>query len=299
MRQTDVFSGFHPWVNLCYFALVLVFSMAFLHPVCLLIALGAALGYSSCLYGRRLLGGLKYLVPVVLLAAVINPLFTHRGVTVLAYFPSGNPLTMESIAYGLAASVMLAAVFLWFSCWNQVLSTDKMVYLFGRAAPALSLLLSMVLRFIPGLARQMKKISQAQLCLRGGEAPASFWGKLKSGAGSLSILVTWSLEHAVETADAMKSRGYGLPGRTAFALYRWDRRDKGMLAWLLGCGCILVIGWVRGDLAYGYYPRMTGAWTPVSAVLFVVYLALCLTPLVLNGREVWRWKSGKVGPRPL
>ena len=298
MGQRDVFSGYHPWVNLCYFALVLVCAMVFLHPVCLLISLVSALGYSGCLYGRKLWRGLRYLVPVVLLAAVITPLFTHHGVTVLAYFPSGNPLTLESIAYGLAASLMLAAVFLWFSCWNRVLSTDKMVYLFGRGAPALSLLLSMVLRFVPGLARQREKIAQAQLCLRGGEVPDGVWGKLKSGAGSLSILVTWSLEHAVETADAMKSRGYGLPGRTAFSLYRWEGRDKRMLAWLLACGAALAVGWGRGALAYGYYPRMTGAWTPASWALFMVYLALCVTPLILNGREGWRWKSGTVGPRP-
>ena len=32
----------------------------------------------------------------------------------------------------------------------------------------------------------------------------------------LSIMVTWCLENAIETADSMKSRGCGLPGRSAF-----------------------------------------------------------------------------------
>ena len=40
-----------------------------------------------------------------LLAAVVNPAFVHQGVTILTYLPSGNPLTLESILYGLAAAL--------------------------------------------------------------------------------------------------------------------------------------------------------------------------------------------------
>jgi energy-coupling factor transport system permease protein len=44
---------------------------------------------------------------------------------------------------------MLAAVISWFSCYNAVMTSDKFVYLFGRVIPALSLILSMTLRFVP------------------------------------------------------------------------------------------------------------------------------------------------------
>ena len=37
---------------------------------------------------------------LMLLAAVLNPAFSHHGATVLAYFPTGNPLTLESITGG-------------------------------------------------------------------------------------------------------------------------------------------------------------------------------------------------------
>lgn len=73
----------------------------------------------------------------------MNLAFNHQGATILAYLPSGNPLTLESIAYGFAAAAMLAAVVLWFSCWNTVMTSDKLMHLFGRVVPALSLLLSM------------------------------------------------------------------------------------------------------------------------------------------------------------
>ena len=80
-------------------------------------------------------------------------------------------------------------------------------------------------------------------------------------------MLTWSLENAIETADSMKSRGYGLPGRTAFSIYRFDDRDKMALGWLLYCGFFLCCGAAVGGFSWRYYPTATrtvpGAdWTP-------------------------------------
>ena len=70
-------------------------------------------------------------------ATPANLAFNHEGATILAYLPSGNPLTLESIVYGLSAAVMMASVILWFSCYNAVMTSDKFAYLFGRVIPAL------------------------------------------------------------------------------------------------------------------------------------------------------------------
>ena len=98
-------------------------------------------------------------------AALVNPAFNHEGATILTYLPSGNPLTLESMLYGVAAAVMLASVVLWFSSYNEVMTSDKFVYLFGRVIPALSLVLSMALRFIPKFKAQMQTVSEAQACI--------------------------------------------------------------------------------------------------------------------------------------
>ena len=121
-----------------YFTLVLTFSMFFMHPVYLAVSLLCAAAFSVSLSGKSALRPqLKFLLPTVLAVALINPAFSHAGVTILAYLPSGNPLTLESIVYGTAAAVMLAAGILWFSCFNGLILTDKFVYLFGREIPAL------------------------------------------------------------------------------------------------------------------------------------------------------------------
>lgn len=166
MRNKDAFSGYHPTINFLYFALVLLFSMCLMHPVYLLISLIGALTYDIYLKGRKAVRfAVMGLLPMAALAALVNPAFNHEGATILTYLPSGNPLTMESMFYGVAAAVMLASVVLWFSSYNEIMSSDKFVYLFGRMIPALSLVLSMALRFIPKFKVQMQTVSEAQACI--------------------------------------------------------------------------------------------------------------------------------------
>ena len=107
----------------------------------------------------------------------------------------------------------------------------------------------------------------------------------------MSVLVTWSLENAIETADSMKSRGYGLKGRTAFSIYRFDRRDTCALVWLLFCGIYIAAGQMADGLRWQYYPMIKGTLTGVFPIsIHTVYLALCLTPIILNGWEARTWK---------
>ena len=127
----DCFSGYHPTVNFFYFACVLLFSMFFMHPVCLGISLVSALAYSVYLNGRRaIVFNVKFMLPLLLLTALLNPAFNHAGVTILTYLPNGNPITLEAVLYGIAAAVMLVTVIGWFSCYNTVMTSDKFTYLF-------------------------------------------------------------------------------------------------------------------------------------------------------------------------
>ena len=288
----DTFSSYHPIINFIYFALVLICTMFFMHPVSLLISLASALVYAVYLNGRKAVKfSLMYLLPMMLMAAVINPAFNHEGMTILTYLPSGNPLTLESILYGLASAVMLASVITWFSCYNAVMTSDKFVYLFGRIIPALSLVLSMTLRFVPKFKAQLHVVSEAQRCVGRDTSNGSTLQRMKNAITILSIMVTWALENAIETADSMKSRGYGLPGRTAFSIYRFDDRDKTAFIWLCFCGFYIISGWMAGGLSWQYYPIIKGALTGVFPISFqLVYLALCLTPVILNGMEDRKWK---------
>lgn len=290
MKHRDPFSSFHPLTNFLYFALVLVCSMFLMHPASLLISLFSAIVYSVSLSGRGAIRFLlAWLLPTMLMAAILNPAFNHEGITILAYLPTGNPITLESILYGLAAAVMLAAVVCWFHCYSQVMTSDKFVYLFGRVIPALSLVLSMALRFVPKFQNQLHAVSEAQRCV-GRDGSGSFLRRLRNGAAVLSIMVSWALENAIETAQSMRSRGYGLPGRTAFSIYRWEKRDRLLLTWLAFCGAALLACWRMGGLYWRYFPSVGGTVSALTIGGQLLYLALCLTPVLLNRWEDRTWK---------
>lgn len=293
MRNRDAFAGYHPLVTMLYFVFVIGITMFITHPICLGMSLIGALAYSIYLKGKKAVRfQLVYMLPLLVITALINPAFSHQGVTILAYLPSGNPLTLESIIYGIYAAFLLNTVITWFSCFNAVMTSDKFVYLFGRIIPALSLILSMSLRFVPRFAAQIRVISNAQKCVGRDISNGGLLKRARHGIKILSILVTWALENAIDTADSMKARGYGLPGRTAFSIYRFDRRDKRALLLLLLCGGGVILGAFTGKLKFVYMPILSGAAFDLwQAGVFVLYLILCAVPIIINGKEGLKWKA--------
>ena len=289
------FQSYHPIVNFVYFLMVIVFSMFLMHPACLVISLLCGFIYSVLLKGRRAVKfNLLYMLPLLLGSALINPAFNHEGVTILTYLPNGTPLTLESIAYGLAAAAMIAAVICWFSCYNEVMTSDKFIYLFGRVIPALSLIFSMTLRFVPKFMAQLQVITNAQRCIGRDVSNGRILQRAKHGLTILSIMVTWALENAIETADSMKGRGYGLPGRTAFSLFTFDKRDWKALLWMVLLGAYVLVGSLLGGLYFRYFPSIKGAAASIYHIsIFVTYFGLCITPVIIEVWEERKWKAIK------
>ena len=289
----DSFTNYHPIVNLLYFTLVIAFSMLLTHPMAQTLALVCAVIYAVSVEGKKsVMFLLKFCLPMVLLTAFINPAFNHEGATILYYFSSGNPLTLESILYGVGAGAMLVTVLLWFSAFSRVMTSDKFIYLFGKVIPALSLVLSMSLRFVPKFKKQTEVVVEAQRCIGRDISTGSLWQRFKTAVVILSIMITWALENAIETADSMKSRGYGLKGRTAFSIYRMDDRDKYALIWLGFCGLFLTAGVMLSAFGFRYFPSIRYAALDMTTIPFyTVYFGLCITPVVLNFTEERKWKT--------
>ena len=289
----DSFSEYHPFINLIYFAFTISFSLVLTHPLAQGISLVCAVIYAVSINGKKsVIFLLKYCLPMVLLTAFINPAFNHEGATTLLYFPNGNPLTLESILYGFSAGVMIITTLMWFSSFNRVMTTDKFIYLFGKVIPALSLVLSMSLRFVPKFKSQMQTVTEAQRSIGRDVSNGSLLQRTKTAIHIFSIMITWSLENAIETADSMKSRGYGLKGRTAFSIYRFDERDKYALIWLSFCGLFIIAGTLLNAFGFRYFPDVRYAAFDMTTIPFYcVYSALCITPVILNIKEERKWKT--------
>lgn len=290
--MTDAFSKLHPVVNFTFFAFVLVLSMFVMNPVCLALSLVCAFVNAVYLNGIKTVKlCLKFILPMALLIILINPVFNHQGVTILTYFPWDNPLTLESIVYGIASAALLSSVVLWFSVFNSVITSDKLVYLFGRIIPSLSLVLSMALRFVPKFSAQFKNVRNAQRCIGRDISNGSLINRIKNRIRIISIMLSWSMENAIETADSMKSRGFGLKGRTAYSIYKFDRRDLILLIIVAMLGILVSVSVITGVIDFNYYPSIKGNITDALALaIFFLYGILMLIPTILNAREGIRWK---------
>lgn len=288
----DRFSQLHPTVNLCYFVLVIGFAMAVQHPAAQIASLICAGAYTLQLSGRKGLWSLaKFCLPLAVFTMLLNPLFNHRGNTVLLVLPTGSNLTFESLLYGASAGAMLVSVLLWFSCFNACISSDKFLFLFGGILPGLSLVLSMALGFIPRFIGQYRAVADAQKGLGRDMARGSLIQKAKNAAAVLSITLTWALENAADTADSMKSRGYG-GKRSRYHIYPFTRRDGIFLALFALGASALIAGAASGAFTFLWFPELRWKAPKAPDILcYILYFVLCASPVIYNVWEEKRWNS--------
>lgn len=284
------FNGYHPAVQMLYFTAAIVFSCIFMHPAALIISVFSSFSYVIIIKGiKKTAKTLLYIVPTFFIAAAVNPMFNHRGVTVIAYLPSGNPLTAESLYYGLAFASVTVSVILFFMCLNAVMTSDKITYLFGRTFPSLSLIFSMTMRFVPEFIKRFRLVSEGQSAL--GRASSSVKDRLKNAFRSVSVTVTWSIENSIDAADSMKARGFGVKKRTAFLLYRMTKRDIAALIYIAVLSSAVILGAAFGFMNFEYFPRIgAGENSPIRNAVFLLYAFLLMLPSVTELFGVIKWK---------
>ncbi len=284
------FKRFHPLVNIVYFISVMLFSVVLMNPFCLAASFMGSLLYSFMVCEKKRVVFLA--VPVFALSVLLNPLFNHEGATILMYFQSGNPLTLESVIYGAASGAMLACVVLWFSAFNKIVTSDKLMYIFGKLSPSVALVFSMALRFVPKLKENYREIKNAQKSL--GKCGSGFISQLKCGLSEISALISMTLENSADTADSMKSRGFSCGNRTMYTVFKFEFRDKLILGINIFCLFYIIAGGMCGAMRYTYFPSFSaGHISPYSMSVFAVYAVLCLLPSIIEIREAARWTALK------
>ena len=285
-----VLAGYHPIVSFSYFVVVIGTSMLYMNPVFQVISLIGALSYLIILDRYKTLKLIKFIFVMVLVIAIINMIFVNRGSTVLFYLRS-NPVTLESLFYGFVSGLMLGSVMVWFSCYNEIITSDKFLYIFGKITPSIALIVSMTLRLIPKLIEQTKIIANSQKTLGLDYNEGSLSLKIKSCMRILSILVTWALEDAVQTADSMKARGYGIKKRTSFQIFEFINRDMIMLVYILISGMFLLAGYMNGYGQLIFYPTIQKIDTDIlSNMLYITFFIISILPSIQELRERYKWR---------
>lgn len=324
--MTDEFSRYHPVVNLIFYLLVLGTTMFQMSVGLVFISLFSAVVYYFMLKKTE---GLKYcavVVGIIIVSAIINPLFSHKGGTLLFYLFTGNPVTLESIIYGLISAIIIGAMLLWFSTFNQVMGVERILGAIGKVLPNVSLLITMIMRFIPQYTRHQRKVSMVnkvnkrnydekinllnrektekenvieahigqkkknyiEACKKQKKKNGidKIIDSIKEGSRTFSITTTWALENSIYTADSMKARGFGTGRRTNYSNYKFQKRDYLLMGWLVILWLVVVFSLEREKVYTYYYPFIQ---VKNNMVVYLMYGLLCLTPVLINVKEEIRW----------
>ncbi|MBO5273135.1 MAG: energy-coupling factor transporter transmembrane protein EcfT, partial [Clostridia bacterium] len=207
-------ADFNPIVQTLYFLSAALCSMLGMNPVMIVISLvGALLLYILRAEDENPTGHLFTLL-LFAVTALINPLFYHNGATVLLVI-NNNPITLEATLYGITAGAMIIAVLYHFRSFSKIMTSDRLMYVFGKLSGKFALTLSMTLRYIPLFITQMERVRAAQRTT-GQYKDGSIADTVKSDLRVFSVMITWALENGIVTADSMEARGYGTGKRTSW-----------------------------------------------------------------------------------
>ena len=285
------FSDCHPSVNFIFYIAAIGLGMCFSHPLFLLCAFLLSVSYYWIL--KKNVG--RYLLRMVFVFAaisLINPIFSTYGETVLFSCFRGRPYTFEALCYGISIGAMFATIMTWFASYNEVMTSDKFLYCFGKLAPAVSLILTMVFRLVPSFQKKIEQIASARRCIGMSVKNGTKSEKIEHGMTIVSALTSWALEGGVVMADSMRSRGYGCGKRTSFSIYKFRKSDRSLLCIMsILIALIIVCAW-KGGMRVEFFPCISmkgldNIWTSLGVGAYVMFLSI---PTVLHILEEITWR---------
>lgn len=288
------FRGFHPYVLFFYYLFVGFLVMYFNHPLFLLIALILLIIVNiSHDRGKALKKWLPILFIMGTVMILLNPFLVSRGTNILFYF-RGKQVTLEALTYGITMALSLIIILILFVSFNLILNGNKFLYIFSKILPRTAFLTMLSIRFVPLLKARLDEINAVQRIRGMTVTSGTIRARARSGMLIIQILLTWSLEEAIQTADSMKSRGYGTGKKSSYIPYQMKKYDW---VWLFTCSALFFICLTAGFLGYGkivIYPELgTLHLYFLDWILLVSMIILISFPLLVEGREHIRWKFSK------
>lgn len=282
-------SSYNPISVFIYFILTSFVAMFTMEPV---VAMLSLLGAVLLFLIRNGFSDKKihlYYALLFFVTAFINPLFNHNGTTVL-FVMNDNPITKEALIYGLVAATVLVSVLYWFRSFSIIMTSDKLIYIFGLISPKIALIISGALRFVPLFRVQMKKTRNAQKAL-GLFKDGNIVDKIRGEIRVLSVMLTWALENGIVTADSMAARGYGERKRTAFSYFNFGFSDLIFTFASLILFIFTAFGLGSKAVYFEFYPSLFhNGFTVKTAVIYFSYALLVFLPSALEIQEGLKWK---------
>jgi energy-coupling factor transport system permease protein len=282
-------NSYHPAVAVLPFAAAIGFSMLSFHPVYSAISLFCSITLALKLNGLKALRlTLRFCLPIFILTVLINTAFNQNGATVM--FHIGDwVIVWEGFIYGLCSASALCSVLLWFSCYSAVIDSEKFLFLSNRFSPTAALLVSMTLGQASQMSKKMKEINDAQTGIYG-EEHKKFAKKLRLAMLKISVLLSWSMEDSIQTADSMHSRGYGTGKMTRMNPYIFGKKDAMLLTASVALICICIASVISGNASFRFYPVTQAVQVDALSIAgYCVYFVMLSLPLLVEIKEAVQW----------
>lgn len=283
------FANYHPLTIFMFFITTIVLTMITYNPIILGLSFVSSIIYSLYINKAKVFfTNISFYLFTFILIIVANPLFSHNGKTIL-FFLNDNPITKEAIIYGVSIGTLFIAIMYWFSVFNQIMESDKTIFLFQRIIPTLGLIISMGLKFVPNFIKKRREIKNTQKTL-GLYSKKGLVENIKNSIKVFLALLTWAIDSSLDTSLSMKARGYGKGKRSNYSLYKFRIND--LIVILIN---ILIIGlfiymYVNKKLDFYYYPMISKINFDVYLIVFSSLLFIyMLLPVLYEIKEKIKW----------
>jgi energy-coupling factor transport system permease protein len=288
------FERFHPFVTFLYYVSSITIFMLCIHPIFLIggIVLIVCLNWIQDQF-RALKNWWFFIVSTGLIIFIMNPLFNERGLHIL-FTIFDHRVTLEAVIYGAMNALSILGVTMIFVHYNEVMTPNKLLFLFSKTLPKFAVLLMLTLRFIPLMRRRLEEISSIQRSKGLSVGDGTWREKATNGLLYVQVLMTYSLEEAIQTADSMKARGYGKETRSTYNHFLFKRMD--FIAAVILVILLFTVGYgrYRGYGQLTIYPVMEKFLISTEEVFFLVMylIALSFPILIKIGGFLW-WRISK------
>jgi energy-coupling factor transport system permease protein len=237
------------------------------------LAAGAAAG---C--GRELRRALRIAVPLGVAVLVVNALVTREGLTViwrLGQVPvvGQTDITLEATAYGAILGLRAVALVLCGALYTVAVDPDEVLMAMRRVSYRSALSATLATRLVPLLARDGRRLADAQRCRPG--APA---GRV----ALLRVTTSGVLDRALDVAAALEVRGYAGAHRPHPARRPLSRQDLAFAAGAAALLALAVMGRVLGWATVTAYPRLHVPAGPGTLALAAAVLVVALAPFAVR-----------------
>ena len=262
-------------------ALGLVLAL-FMNPLVLAAVLFAVIVMAwRCRVIPEMLVALAISLPVTILIALVNPIASQQGVTVLV---AGIDLpvigtfdiTQEAVVYGLVLGLRSAAIFAVCALYVCTVSPDELLRVLRRYSVRSAITASLAVRFVPTLARDGANLATARAC-RPGTPPST--------GAVVRAAFARSLERAGDSALALETRGFALARPMRVTPPPRLLADYVVLACSIALVLLAVAGMSKGLASFSAYPLTEISAAPSDVVFAAAIAIVAALPAVLPMRR--------------